>query len=69
VKKVLKILGKPESLIRFVQDRPGHDYRYALNTAKIKKLGWQPEISFEKGIRQTIDWFRQNLNWVEEKLR
>jgi dTDP-glucose 4,6-dehydratase len=53
-------------LIRFVRDRPGHDRRYAIDTSKIKKdLGWEPATTFEKGIALTIDWYLQNLDWVE----
>ena len=56
-------------LIRFVPDRPGHDRRYALDTSKIREeLGWSPEVSFEDGIRLTIDWYLQNSEWVENIL-
>lgn len=61
---ILKSLNKPESLITFVKDRPGHDRRYALDIAKIKKeLGWQPKYKFENGIRQTVDWYLNNQSW------
>ena len=61
---ILKELNKPESLIRFVKDRPGHDRRYALDTSKIKQgLGWHPEHSFERGIRHTIAWYREHTSW------
>lgn len=64
VKTILKELGKPESLIHFVKDRPGHDRRYAIDPAKIhKELGWLPETSFEKGIKQTIQWYLDNKPW------
>lgn len=60
VRAILKLLGKDESLIRFVQDRPGHDRRYALDSNKIKsKLGWRPRISFDQGLKMTIDWYKQ----------
>ncbi len=63
---ILKLLGKPESLIQFVQDRPGHDRRYALDSAKIRiELGWKNEVSFEEGIRGTIEWYGQNTLWLE----
>jgi dTDP-glucose 4,6-dehydratase len=66
VKLILKYLGKPESLIEFVKDRPGHDRRYAINPAKIcDELGWRPAIDFHKGIQQTIDWYRSNQTWVQ----
>jgi len=56
-------------LIRYVSDRPGHDRRYALDTSKIsKELIWEPKVAFEEGIQRTIDWYLQNLNWVEEIL-
>ena len=66
VKLILKYLGKPESLIEFVKDRPGHDRRYSINPAKIcNELGWSPVIDFHKGIQQTIDWYRNNPTWVQ----
>lgn len=58
VKEILKILGKPESLISFVKDRPGHDLRYAINAEKIKsELGWEPQVSFNDGLRKTVEWY------------
>ncbi len=64
VKTILKILDKPESLIKFVKDRPGHDRRYAIDNSKIKEeLGWQPGIDFETGLKQTIDWYIENRDW------
>jgi len=66
VKLILKYLGKPESLIEFVKDRLGHDRRYAIDPAKIcDELGWRPTIDFDKGIQQTIDWYRNNQTWVQ----
>lgn len=54
-------------LIDFVADRPGHDHRYAINSAKItRQLGWQPEVRFETGLRRTIEWYLSNLNWVDQ---
>lgn len=47
----------PKSLITFVEDRKGHDLRYAIDNSKVKTLGWQPKMTFEKGIEKTIDWF------------
>ena len=65
VQTILQLLGKPESLIRHVEDRPGHDRRYAINCVKIQgELGWQPEISFEEGIRRTIAWYESNSEWL-----
>lgn len=69
VKKILNILGKPESLIQFVKDRPGHDYRYSLNSSKIRKLGWKPKVDFETGIKETVNWYKQNLDRLEGKVR
>lgn len=56
-KNILKIRGKPESLIQFVKDRPGHDFRYALDSSKIRKLSWQPEKDFKQGLENTVRWF------------
>lgn len=67
-KLVLKILGKPESLIHFVEDRPGHDRRYAIDSTKILALGWKPEYSrdqFERGMKETVDWYLSNTAWVD----
>jgi dTDP-glucose 4,6-dehydratase len=61
---VLRLLGKPESLKTYVEDRPGHDRRYLLNSGKIRReLGWEPEVGFEEGMRRTIDWYRSNESW------
>jgi len=62
---VLRLTGKPETLLSQVQDRPGHDRRYALNCQKIRtQLDWKPEISLEDGLRQTIKWYEENSVWV-----
>ncbi|MCQ2609209.1 MAG: dTDP-glucose 4,6-dehydratase [Lachnospiraceae bacterium] len=66
VKLILKKLGKPESLIEFVKDRPGHDLRYAMNPSKIEKeLLWKPSVTFEEGIDKTIEWYLNNKPWWE----
>jgi len=66
VKTILKHLGKPESLMQYVKDRPGHDRRYALDSSKIRRqLGWKPQVSFEEGIRRTIDWYLSNSAWLD----
>ena len=66
VKTVLKILGKDESLITFVKDRPGHDMRYAIDPTKIKnELGWYPETSFDEGIAKTVEWYLTHRDWWE----
>lgn len=60
VRKILHVLGKPEKLISYVKDRPGHDRRYAMDTSKIQKeLGWRAEIPFERGLRETVEWYRK----------
>lgn len=66
VKTILKALGKPESLIEFVTDRPWHDLRYAIDPTKLEtELGWKPKYTFETGIRQTIQWYLDNREWWE----
>ena len=67
-KTILTILKKPHNLIEFVKDRPGHDYRYSLNSSKLRKqLNWGPETDFIKGIKKTVCWYRENIKWVEKK--
>lgn len=64
VRLMCKELGKPESLITFVEDRKGHDMRYAIDPSKISaELGWKPETGFEEGIRKTIQWYCENRDW------
>ena len=66
VKTILKALNKPESLINFVKDRPGHDLRYAIDPTKIEtELGWKPEHNFETGILETIKWNLENQEWLK----
>ena len=67
-KKILNILGKDKSLIKFVKDRPGHDKRYALNFEKLKRLGWRPKYNFEDALKETVLWYKENTKWWE-KLR
>ena len=67
-----KVKPKKESykkLIKFVQDRPGHDFRYSVNSNKIKKLGWKKEINFKSGIVETIDWYIRNEEWWKKKIK
>ena len=65
LKLLLKILAKPETLLTSVTDRLGHDRRYAVDFQKTtQELGWRPEISFEQGLRATVDWYRANAEWV-----
>ena len=67
VKTILAELGKPESLITYVTDRPGHDMRYAINPTKIhNELGWLPETKFEDGIKKTIEWYLNNKKWWQD---
>ncbi len=64
VKTILKALNKPESLIKFVTDRPGHDRRYAIDPTKLEtELGWKPKYNFDTGIQQTIQWYLDNEDW------
>ncbi|MDD3725670.1 MAG: dTDP-glucose 4,6-dehydratase [Candidatus Ratteibacteria bacterium] len=62
-KKILEYLGKPDTLIKFVKDRPGHDRRYSISCEKIKRLGWQPIVSLEEGLKQTVGWYKNNEDW------
>lgn len=62
-KLLLRYLRKPESLIKFVKDRPGHDRKYSISNDKIKKLGWKPKTSFTNGIKKTIQWYLSNQDW------
>ncbi len=65
VETVLRLLGKPASLVRPVKDRPGHDRRYAIDPAKTEaQLGWRPQETWESGLAKTIDWYRQSAEWV-----
>jgi dTDP-glucose 4,6-dehydratase len=62
---LLELLGKPQTLIEFVRDRPGHDLRYAIDCSKAEReLDWKPHVSFRQGIRDTIDWYQANSEWV-----
>jgi dTDP-glucose 4,6-dehydratase len=66
VRKVLYLAGRPESLIEYVTDRPGHDRRYALSSEKLlRETGWRPEMDFETGLKRTIEWYAANSPWVE----
>jgi dTDP-glucose 4,6-dehydratase len=73
VREVLKVMGRSEEMIEFVPDRPGHDFRYALDNAKIEsELGWNPATSFEEGIRRTVEWYMNNPHWwkpLKERLQ
>ena len=65
-RRILQLVGKPDSLLTYVQDRPGHDRRYALNSEKAEKeLGWGPQITLEDGLKQTVDWYLSNSEWIK----
>jgi dTDP-glucose 4,6-dehydratase len=69
VRRILALLGKPESLIQFVADRPGHDHRYAMDITKIgRDLGWSPRHSFDQGLRDTVTWYVEHHQWWERVL-
>jgi dTDP-glucose 4,6-dehydratase len=63
VRRILELTGRDESLIEFVTDRPGHDRRYSLSSAKLAALGWQAQVRFEDGLARTVDWYRENEWW------
>ncbi|MGQ9679026.1 MAG: dTDP-glucose 4,6-dehydratase [bacterium] len=72
IEAVLKLLGKDENQIEFVPDRPAHDYRYALDSTKIRRLGWQPSVDFATGIERTVRWYQENPHWwqpLKQRLR
>ena len=69
VKTILHELGRPESLISFVQDRPGHDLRYAIDPGKIRsELGWSPAVDFDTGIKKTVRWYLDHESWWHDIL-
>jgi dTDP-glucose 4,6-dehydratase len=64
-RRVLSLMGRPETLLSYVKDRPGHDRRYALNCEKMEReLGWKPAIPLEVGLKQTVDWYKNNAVWL-----
>jgi dTDP-glucose 4,6-dehydratase len=63
---ILDVLGKPRSLIQFVEDRPGHDRRYSLDSSKIRELGWQPRFRFQEALESTVRWYVDNRWWWEK---
>jgi len=69
VKTILQILGRREGLIEFVKDRPGHDFRYSLNSERLRReLGWQNKVRFQEGIERTIGWYMDHMGWLKGKL-
>ena len=66
VQRILRALGKPDSLMKTVTDRPGHDRRYALSSEKLtRQTGWSPQMDFDQGLQETIDWYKNNSAWVD----
>lgn len=65
-KEIVKSLKKPEDLIKFVDDRPGHDTRYAVDCSKLKALGWEPKVSLEEGMAKTVSWYKKNKSWWQK---
>ena len=65
IRVILDELGKPESLIKHVTDRPGHDIRYQIDGAKLHTLGWRPEVEWEAGVRATVRWFAEHRQWLD----
>ncbi len=66
---ILRLLNKPQDLIQFVKDRPGHDFRYSVDFNKLAKLGWQPKINFNDGIKKTINWNLEHFDWLNSKTK
>ncbi|NYZ79015.1 dTDP-glucose 4,6-dehydratase [Candidatus Micrarchaeota archaeon] len=62
-KILLKLIGKSEEMIQFVEDRKGHDFRYSMGSSKIRELGWKPEVDLEVGLKATVEWYRENEQW------
>jgi len=68
-KAILELLGKGEELREFVKDRPGHDFRYSLDTTKAKRdLGWEAKTSFDEGLKKTVEWYIEHLKWAQDKV-
>ncbi len=66
IKKILKLMDKSNNLIEYIDDRPGHDFRYSLDSKKIKKLKWKPKYNLEIGLNETVQWYLANENWVKK---
>jgi len=70
-RKILELMGKDETSMSFVNDRPGHDFRYSLDCTKLRGIGWEPKFNFDEGLKGTVDWYRNNEQWwrpVKEKM-
>jgi len=68
-KTIINLLGKNNNLIKFIKDRPGHDYRYASKALNLKKLGWGPKVKFNAGIKSTVSWYLENKSWLNHKVK
>ena len=67
IEKILEIMGKKKDQIEYIEDRKGHDLRYAIDFSKAKsELGWEPQIAFEKGLKETIEWYKNNPDWWQK---
>ena len=62
-RRILDLVGRPESLVQQVEDRQGHDRRYALDTTKLQDLGWRPAVDFDDGLARTVEWYRTHEPW------
>ena len=62
-RQILRLLGRDETLIRWVTDRPGHDRRYSIDCSKLKALGWAPQAAFDEGLALTVAWYRTHEDW------
>ena len=69
VKKIIKFLGKDLDKISYVEDRPGHDFRYATNIDKLKKLGWEPQVDFDEELENICNWYLNNKDWWKEQFK
>jgi len=68
-KEILRCLSLPETMLEFVPDRPGHDFRYSIQCSKVQRLGWKPQVGFEEGLQKTVDWYRTNEWWWRPLVR
>jgi dTDP-glucose 4,6-dehydratase len=68
-RRICELAGAPESLVAFVPDRPGHDFRYGVSSERVRALGWRPRIAFEDGLGETVDWYRDHLEWLRRAHR
>src|SRR3989344_2687957 len=66
---ILTMLDKPKNLITFIKDRPGHDRRYSVDSSKLRRFGWRPKYSIREQLKKTINWYKQNPNWIRKVLK